>query len=178
MERRGLWRTADSAQRRTECQAQAIKDPRSAATTDVIGIDRSVHEQPRAIRRHFRQSRNKFCSVRFVANRGVNGCQPRLDERRPGHEGVGAQCPVQSGPIMAELELRLGSEKIPVAGRRIIGGCDTDGLKNLLQPLLRLSDASEEISDLALRRKEAWIEFETALQRPDGRVVLTAVLLQ
>ena len=79
---------------------------------------------------------------------------------------------------MAELELGLGSEKIPVACRRIIGGCDTDGLKNLFQPLLRLSDPSEEISDLALCRKEAWIEFETALQRPDGRVVLTAVLLQ
>src|SRR6516165_12803487 len=62
---------AESAQRRTERQAQAIKDPRSAPTSDVV-TDRPVHEQPRAIRRHFRQSRNGFCSVRFVANRGVN----------------------------------------------------------------------------------------------------------
>src|SRR5215468_6029374 len=79
---------------------------------------------------------------------------------------------------MAELELCLGSEKIPVACRRIIGGCDPDGLKNLFQPLLRLSDPREEISDLALRRKEAWVEFEAALQRTYARVVLTAVLLQ
>src|ERR1700746_1415961 len=79
---------------------------------------------------------------------------------------------------MAELELGLGSEKIPVTCWRLIGRCDTDGLKDLFQSLLRLSDPSEEISDLALRRKEAWIEFETALQRPDGRVVLAGVLLQ
>src|SRR6516165_8943338 len=78
---------AESAQRRTERQAQAIKDPRSAPTSDVITFNRSVHEQPRAIRRHFRQSGDGFCSVRFVANRRVNGCQPRLDESGPGHEG-------------------------------------------------------------------------------------------
>src|SRR5262249_62347356 len=72
----------------------------------------------------------------------------------------------------------LGGEKIPVACGRIIGGCDTDRPKNLFQPFLRLSDPREEISDLALRRKEAWVEFETALQRPYARVVLTAVLLQ
>jgi len=31
MKKRGLWRLWDSAQRRTERQAQAIKDPRSGA---------------------------------------------------------------------------------------------------------------------------------------------------
>src|SRR5262249_13883111 len=62
--------------------------------------------------------------------------------------------------------------------RRIIGGYDTDGLKNLFQPLLRVSDSREAISELALSREEAWIEFATALQRPYARVVLMAVLLQ
>jgi hypothetical protein len=51
-------------------------------------------------------------------------------------------------------------------------------LKDLFQPLLRLSGSREDISDLALRWKEAWVEFETALQRPHARLVLTAVLLQ
>src|SRR5262245_13544422 len=172
-------RSVDSAQRRTERQTQPIKDPRSAPTSNVIAIfDWSTHEQPRAIGRYFRQSRNVLCSVRFVANRGVNGCQPRLDERRPGHDRVGAQRPVQSGPIVAKLELCLGGEKIPDAYGRIIGGCDTNGLKDLFQPFLRLSESREDICDLTLRRKEAWVEFEAALQRPHARLVLTAVLLQ
>src|SRR6266511_5713431 len=169
----------DSAQRRTERQTQAIQDPQSASTADDIGIfDRSFHEQLRATRRYFRQSRNVLRSVRLIANSGINGRQPRLDERRPGGDRVGAQRPVQRGPIVAKLELCLGGEKIPDAYRRIIGGCDTDGLKDLFQPLLRLSHSREDICNLALRRKEAWVELEAALQGPHARLVLTAVLLQ
>src|SRR5262249_57132728 len=54
----------------------------------------------------------------------------------------------------------------------------TDGLKDLFQAVLRLSGCREDVSDLALRWKEAWVELETALQRPHARLVLTAVLLQ
>src|SRR6266542_4789468 len=66
--------------------------------------------------------------------------------------------------------------QMPIVGS--LGGCDADGLKDLFQPLLRLSDSREDICDLTLRRKEAWVEFEAALQRPHARLVLTAILLQ
>src|SRR5580704_19608741 len=79
---------------------------------------------------------------------------------------------------MAKLELRLGGEKIPVAGGRIVGGRGADGLKDFLQSLLRLSHSSEDVSHLTLRRKEAWVELETALQRAQARGIMAVVLLQ
>src|SRR5579862_6568122 len=79
---------------------------------------------------------------------------------------------------MAKLKLRLGSEKIPVAGGRIVGSCGADGLQDLLQSLLRLSHSDEDVAALALRRKEARVELETAVQPAQARLVMAAVLLQ
>src|ERR1700722_1004654 len=79
---------------------------------------------------------------------------------------------------MAKLEFCLGGEKIPVAGGRIVGSCGADGLKDLLQSLLRLSHSGQDVSHLALRRKEAWVELETAVERAQARRIAAVVFLQ